>query len=196
MCHIVKALQLRNILLHHRGHLIGNGRGLLQAGPDGHSDGHRYLALIHFRNQHHVGGKAADRKQSHQAYRHQHAHLEMAGKVLQQMEVFIIQPVNPAADFGRRAGRLFLRPAQSILTDLFLIQHHVAQQRHQRQCNGQRAQDQKGNGQAEVLEHHACDTAGKSQGQEHCYRSQRRRHDGRGHFLGSFHACAHAVVSL
>ena len=85
----------------------------------------------------------------------------------QQAHVEIIELFDPAADRLRNAAGLLIRTLELLLAQLLLVKEHVAQQRYPGQRDDEGREDQKRNGQAEVLEHHARHAGGKTQRQEH-----------------------------
>ena len=85
----------------------------------------------------------------------------MADEVAQHPGIQLIETVAQPRLSGGMALGLLLRLFQGVLVDLLLVQQEVAQQGHQGDGNDQGAQDQEGDGQAEVVEEHPSHAAGQ-----------------------------------
>lgn len=63
-----------------------------------------------------------------------------------------------------RAASALLRPLQGVKMHLALVEQEVAQQRHERHGDSERAENEEGDGQAEVLKDLTRDAAGEASG--------------------------------
>ena len=164
---VVHALQLRALLGDHSGDLIGDGGGLIGLRADRHGDGDGYLTLVHVGDQDGLGGKERQGEDHDQSHGDQHTGFEMVGEVGEQTHVKGIELCHcGGGPGGQRAGGL-VGLGQLLAADLFLIQQEIAQKGYQRQRDDQRREDQRGDGQAEVPEHHARDAVHQTQRHEH-----------------------------
>ena len=120
----------------------------------------------------------------------------MADKIAQKTHIKPIELCNPAANFRQKGGGLFLRFFQLLAADLFLVQQHVAEKWHQRQSDDERGEDQRGDGEAEVPEHHARQPRYQPQGNEHRQSGEGGGQHGGGDLLCAVHAGAHTVMAL
>ena len=95
-----------------------------------------------------------------------------------------------------RAASALLRPLQGVKMHLALVEQEVAQQRHERHGDSERAENEEGDGQAEILEDLTRDAAGEAERQEHRDGGEGRGGQRERDLLCALDAAGHAVVSL
>ena len=185
---VVVACKLGDGLLGNGGDALRHRRRLLDLRADGHGDGHGDHALVHLGQEHHFGIQAGGEEHRDEGDGHQHAALEVMDIVV---ELFHI-PVHELL----RAASALLRPLQGVKMHLALVEQEVAQQRHERHGDGERAENEEGDGQAEVLEDLTRDAAGEAERQEHRDGGEGRGGQRERDLLRALDAAGHAVVSL
>ena len=185
---VIPVVKLGHGLLGDGGDALRHGCGLLDLRADGHGDGYGDHALVHLGQEHHFGVQAGGEKDRHERDGHQHAALEVMDIVIELLNI-------PCHKFLRAAAAL-LRPLQRVELHPALVEQEVAQQRHERDGDGQRAENEEDDGQAEVLEDLACDAAGEAQRQKDSHGGERGGGERERDLLRALDAAGHAVVSL
>ena len=108
----------------------------------------------------------------------------------------VVEPFDVPRHKALGVSAALLRPLQRVEVYLALVEQEVAQQRHERHGDDQRAEDEEGDGQAEVLEDLPRDAAGKSQREKDRDGGEGRGGERERDLLRALDAARHAVVAL
>ena len=98
--------------------------------------------------------------------------------------------------FHDRGGLELIRARRGGLADIGRAEQYIAQQRHERQRDDERAEQQRDDGDTEFLEHHAGHAAGKCDRQEYGDRGQRGGDNCTDDLAGALGAGIHTVVAV